>query len=136
MILKVFRMSRPKSEKPRKQRKYVGTAPLHIRRKLVASHLSGELRKKYGMRAISIRKGDEVAVMRGEFRKRAGKVTRIDTNKYKVYVEGVVVKRTDGTERQAGLHASNLLVTALNLDDKKRAASIEKHKKPAAKKEK
>lgn len=129
-------MARPKSEKPRKQRKFVRFAPLHIRRKLIASHLSDELRKQYGVRSLPVRKGDEVAVMRGKFRKRAGKIARIDTEKYRVYVEGVVVKRTDGTERQAGLHASNLLVTRLNLDDKKRAASIEKHKKPAAKKAK
>jgi large subunit ribosomal protein L24 len=121
-------MARPKSEKPRKQRKYVRFAPLHIRRKLIASHLSDELRKQYGVRSLPVRKGDEVAVMRGKFRKRGGKITRVDTEKYMVYVEGVVVKRTDGTERQAGLHASNLLLTKLSLDDKRRAASIEKHK--------
>ncbi|MCX6820793.1 MAG: 50S ribosomal protein L24 [Candidatus Aenigmarchaeota archaeon] len=126
-------MARPKSAKARKQRKYVRFAPLHIRRKLIAAHLSDELRKQYGARALPIRKGDEVTVMRGKFRKKSGKVTRINTGKYRVYVEGAVIKRTDGTERQAGLHASNLLVTKLALDDKRRAASLEKHK-PAAKK--
>jgi len=126
-------MARPKSAKARKQRKYVRFAPLHIRRKLIAAHLSDDLRKQYGARALPIRKGDEVVVMRGKFRKKSGKITRIDTEKYRVYVEGAVIKRTDGTERQAGLHASNLLVTKLALEDKRRAASLEKHK-PAAKK--
>lgn len=128
-------MARPKSAKARKQRKYVLFAPLHIRRKFIASHLSDELRKQYGVRALPLRKGDEVVVMRGKFRKRAGKVARIDTKKYRVYIEGVVIKRTEGTERQIGLHASNLLLTKLTLDDKRRAASIAKHK-PAAKKAK
>ncbi|MFH1623270.1 MAG: 50S ribosomal protein L24 [Candidatus Aenigmatarchaeota archaeon] len=121
-------MARPKSAKARKQRKFVRTAPLHIRRKLIASHLQADIRKQYGVRSLPLRKGDEVAVMRGKFRKRSGKVSRIDTDKYRVYVEGVVVKRTDGTERQAGLRASNLMITRLNLDDKRRAASIERHK--------
>jgi len=121
-------MARPKSAKPRKQRKFVRTAPLHIRRKMIASHLQADIRKQYGVRSLPLRKGDEVTVMRGKFRKRSGKVSRINTDKYLVYVEGVVVKRTDGTERQAGLHASNLMITRLNLDDKRRAASIERHK--------
>jgi len=121
-------MARPKSAKARKQRKFVLTAPLHIRRKLIASHLQAELRRQYGVRSLPLRKGDEVAVMRGKFRKRSGKVSRIDAGKYRVYVEGVVVKRTDGTERQAGLRASNLMITRLNLDDKRRAASVERHK--------
>lgn len=128
-------MARPKSSKPGKQRKYVRFAPLHVRRKLIASHLSDELRKQYGVRALPVKKGDDIVVMRGKFRKRAGKIARIDTGKYRVYVEGVVAKRTDGTERQAGLHASNLLVTKLNLDDKKRLAAVERHK-PAQKKAK
>ena len=119
-------MKRPKSKKPRKQRKFLYTAPLHIRRKLIAAHLSKELREKYGVRSLPLRKGDEVEVMRGRFKKRTGRVARIDTKKYKVYVDGIMIRRTDGTERQAALHPSNLKIIKLALEDKKRLKVLER----------
>lgn len=119
-------MMHPKSAKPRKQRKFIRTAPLHIRRKLMAAHLSDELRKQYGRRSVPVRKGDDVVVMRGKFKKRSGKIARVDTNKYKVYIEGVMVRRTDGTERQAPIHPSKLKITELNLQDKKRAEALKR----------
>jgi len=96
------------------------TAPLHIRRKLMAAHLSKELKKEFKKRSVPVRKGDEVAVMRGKFKKRGGKIARVDLNKYRVYIEGLMIRRTDGTERQVGIHPSNLKITKLNLEDKKR----------------
>jgi large subunit ribosomal protein L24 len=124
-------MRRPKSSKARKQRKFQAEAPLHNRRKMMAAHLSDELRKRHQVRAVPLRKGDEVVVMRGDFRKKAGKVARVDSAKYKVYVEGLMIKKTDGTERQVGLHPSNLLITKLALEDKMRNVG----KAPAAKEE-
>lgn len=125
-------MKQPKSKKPKKQRKFLRSAPLHKRRKMIAAHLSKGLRTKYKRRAVPARKGDEVSVMRGKFKKRTGKIARIDTQKYKIYIEGVMVKRTDGTERMAPLHASNLKIIKLNLEDKKRFKSI----RPTSKKKK
>jgi ribosomal protein L24p/L26e, archaeal/eukaryotic len=49
----------------RKQRKAHFTAPSHIRRKIMSTHLSKDLRKKYNVRAVPIRKDDEVIVVRG-----------------------------------------------------------------------
>ena len=115
---------RPKSKKPKKQRKFIRTAPLHARRRLMAAHLSADLKKQYKRRSFPVRKGDEVVVMRGKFKKRSGKVARVDIKKYRVYIEGVMIKRTDGTERQAGIHPSNLRINKLNLDDKKRVAAL------------
>ncbi len=119
----------PKSKKPRKQRKFLFSAPLHIRRKLLASHLSKELRQKYKTRSFPVRKGDEVEIMRGKFKKKKGKISKVDLKKYKVYVEGITVKRTDGTERQPPLHPSNLKIINLNLEDKRRVKSIERKMK-------
>ena len=75
-------MKRPKSKKPRKQRKFLKLAPLHIRRKMIAAHLSKELREKYKRRSIPVRKGDEVKIMRGEFKGMIGKIVKVDTKKY------------------------------------------------------
>lgn len=122
-------MKHPESKKPTKQRKFLFTAPLHLRRKMVASHLSKDLRAKYKTRSLPIRKGDEVLIMRGKFKKKTGKITKVDPKKYKVYIEGIMVRRTDGTERQAPIHPSNLMIMNLNLDDKRRVKIIERKTK-------
>jgi len=119
-------MKRPKSKKARKQRKFLFTAPIHIRRKMMAAHLSKELREKYKRRSLPLRKGDEVEVMRGEFKGKRGKVSRIDLKKYKVYIEGITRRKTTGTEVQVPIHPSNLRIISLNLDDKKRVEALER----------
>ncbi len=119
-------MKRPKSKKPRKQRKFLYQAPLHLRRKMLAAHLSKELREKYKTRSLPVRKGDEVEVMRGEYKGSKGKIIRVDTKKYKVYVEGITRKRTDGTERLVPIHPSNLKIINLNLEDKRRVKILER----------
>ena len=110
-------MKRPKSKKPRKQRKFLYEAPLHLRKKMIASHLSKELREKYKRRSLPLRVGDEVEVMRGKFKGKSGKVVKIDTKKYRVYVEGVMIKKTSGEEKLFPLHPSKLKIINLDLSD-------------------
>ncbi len=124
-------MKRPKSKKPRKQRKFLYKAPLHLRRKMISAHLSKELREKYGKRSIPLRRGDEVKIMRGEFKGTVGKVVKIDTKKYKVYVDTVKKKRSIGTEYLVPLSPSNLMILKLNLDDKYRMKILERGKSGA-----
>jgi len=112
------------SKKPRKQRKYVYHAPLHIRHKFLSAHLSKELREKYKKRSFPVRKGDEVQIMRGKFKKKTGKISRTDTNKIKVYIDGVTRKKVDGSEIQVPIHPSNLKIINLNLEDKKRIKAL------------
>jgi large subunit ribosomal protein L24 len=121
------------SRQPRKQRKYLANAPIHIRHKLLSSHLSKELRKKYGKRNFPIRKGDSVKVMRGEYKKKTGKIESVNMKKLKVLLEGVYKSKKDGTKIKVYFMPSNLLITELNLDDKKRTEAINR-KFTAAKK--
>jgi large subunit ribosomal protein L24 len=125
-------MKRPKSKKPRKQRKFLYKAPLHIRRKMISAHLSKELREKYKRRSFPLRKGDEVKVMRGEFKGTIGKIVRVDTKKYKVYVDTVKKKRSVGTEYLVPVSPSNLMITKLNLEDKYRLKMLERGKNVAS----
>jgi len=125
-------MKRPKSKKPRKQRKFLKLAPLHIRRKMIAAHLSKELREKYKRRSIPVRKGDEVKIMRGEFKGMIGKIVKVDTKKYKVYVDVAKKKRTIGTEYLVPISPSNLMVINLNLEDKYRQKMLERGKSGAS----
>lgn len=102
------------------------TAPLHLKRKILSSHLSKELREKYKRRAMPVRKGDEVQVMSGKLKGKTGKIARVNFKKYRVYLEGVTRKRTVGTEAQISLSPSKLKIISLNLDDKKRQKIIER----------
>ena len=118
-----------RSKQPRKQRKYNYNAPLHIKGKFMAAHLSKDLMKKYNRRSIRLRKGDKVIVLRGQFKKKKGNVERVDLKKSKVYISGVEMIKKDGTKVFYPIHPSNLVVTELNLDDKKRIAVANKSKK-------
>jgi large subunit ribosomal protein L24 len=113
-----------KSKKPKKQRKSLFQAALHFRRKFMAAHLSKELREKYKTRSFPVRKGDEVEVTRGKFVKKRGKISKVDPKNYKIYIEGISIKRTDGTERLRPIHPSNLKILNLNLTDKKRVKAL------------
>jgi len=108
------------SSQPRKQRKYSANAPLHIKRKLLGVNLSKELRKKYNRRNIPVVKGDTVKIMVGKFKKKNGKIISIDTKSSKIKIEGIMIKKQDGSKANVKIHPSNLQIIELNLNDKKR----------------
>ena len=108
------------SKQPRKQRRRLFKAPLHVRQKLVAAHLSKELREELGTRSLPVRKGDTVKVMRGKFRGKQGKVVRVDLRRVRVYVEGLTVKKADGREVLVPIHPSNLLIVDVDRSDERR----------------
>ncbi len=55
------------SSSRRKARKRYFTAPSHIRRRLMSAPLNKELRRRYNVRSLPIRKDDEVAVCISSF---------------------------------------------------------------------
>lgn len=114
------------SRKPRKQRKYRHNAPLHIKKKFMASHLSKELREKYKTRSLPLRKGDKVIIAKGQFKGTTGKIEKINLKRTRVFVENVKIEKNDGTMTMFPLSPSNLIITTLNLDDKKRVESLRK----------
>ena len=114
------------STQPRKQRKYRAKAPLHAKQKMIKSHLNKNLRKEYGKRSMGIRKGDEVIIMRGRHKKIAGKVTDVDMKNLKVYVDNVKTKKVSGQEIQVGIDPSNIMITKIYLDDKKRIKALKR----------
>lgn len=118
--MKKFSKSWISSKNPKKQRKFVFNAPLHLRSNLVVSHLSKELRKKYLKRGLRVRIGDKVIVTSGQFKKKSGKVEKVNTKKGKVYITGIDIVKKDGSKTLYPIHASNLVITELNLGDKRR----------------
>ena len=124
-----------KSLKPRKQRKEYFNAPLHKRRKWISSHLEENLLLKYDRRRISLVKDDTVKVMRGSYKGHEGKITRVNQRRIQVEVEGLVMTKADGKKIAKPIHASNLLITKLNLTDRWRRKKLERNLSTEVKKE-
>ncbi|KAB0406343.1 hypothetical protein E2I00_009100 [Balaenoptera physalus] len=72
---------------PSENRKRHFHAPSHIRRKIMSSPVSKELRQKYNVRSMPIRKDDEVQR-----------------------------EKANGTTVHVGIHSSKVVITRLNLD--------------------
>tara|TARA_Y100000310_G_C20634082_1_gene790256 strand:+ start:400 stop:780 length:381 start_codon:yes stop_codon:yes gene_type:complete len=122
----IFSTSWKSSKQPRKQRKYVYNAPNHIKKKLVSTNLSKELRKKYNKRNIPIRKGDKVKILRGQFKGKVGEITKVDLKNIKVNIDKIELLKKDGNKVPYPITPSNLMITELKLEDKKRKKLLER----------
>ncbi len=123
------------SKQPRKQRKYSANAPLHLKRKLLGVNLTKELRKKYGKRNLPVRKGDSVRIMKGRFKNKQGKIISVDVKNLKLKIDGIMIKKRDGSKVGVKIHPSNLQIVELNLEDKKRMKMSKESKKEETKSE-
>jgi large subunit ribosomal protein L24 len=113
-----------KSKQPRKQRKALYNAPLHLRNRLMSAMLSKELKEKYNKNALPVRKGDVVKVLRGSFKGVEGEVTKVMYKSYRIYVEGVLNKKQDGKETPYPIHPSNVMIVKLDESDEKRFKNL------------
>ncbi len=135
MVNNKFTTSWKSSVQPRKQRKYTYNLPLHLKQKQMHVHLSADLRKKYGYRNILVRKGDKVKILKGQFAKKEGKIETVNLNRGKVFVIGIEIIKKDGTKLPYPLLPSNLMITELDLSDRKRKDKLELKNKNPVKKE-
>jgi len=117
-----------KSKKPGKQRLAQINAPHHIRRKFMTAKLVRELREKLGIKRLPVRKGDVVRVVRGEWTGHEGKVVAVDYKKIALHIDGVTIKKADGTPVYYPIHPSNVMIVKLDLSDKFRRRIIERRK--------
>jgi large subunit ribosomal protein L24 len=109
-----------KSKQPRKKRKYIANAPLHIKRKFLSSNLSKELRKKQNKKNIPVKKGDTIKIMRGKFKNKKGKIQKVFTKLSRITIEGIQVKKQDGSKTSVKIRPCNVQIIELNTDDTKR----------------
>ncbi len=117
------------STSPKKQRKYRMNAPLHIKRKMLSVHLSKELRAKYKTRNILLKKGDSVIITRGKFKGQEGKVDKVYTKQLKVSVDSAKNITKKGNKVPFKIRPSALIITDLNLSDRRRLKKIESYGK-------
>jgi large subunit ribosomal protein L24 len=114
------------SKKPRKKRKELYQAPSHVRRKHFSANLSPELREKHGARSVPVRMDDTVTIVRGDFTGMEGKVTKLDSKNYRIYVEGVTREKVDGSTVLVPIHPSKVEIKRLKLDDKWRKKILDR----------
>jgi len=133
------------SKKAGKQRLEQRKSPLHTKRKRIRARLVSDDPDLLYVRTVTVRVGDEVEVLRGDFshpnsiksesrgkrlgqsRGRAGiksKVVEIDAKNDRGYVEGLTQNTADGKEEAVPVRPSNLIVTKLYEGDPLRIKRI------------
>merc|ERR1719473_1653360 len=120
------------SSSRRKSRKAYFQATSVERRILMSAPLSKELRQRYNVRSLPIRKDDEVQITRGHYHDREGKVTTVYRKKWGIHVERVTRDKANGQTVQVGIRPSKVMITKLKLD-KDRKALLERKNRAKAK---
>ncbi|KAF7490783.1 60S ribosomal protein L26 [Sarcoptes scabiei] len=102
----------------------------------MSAPLSKDLRQKYGVRTMPIRKDDEVQVrmtaffqiyltsmfsdsqiVRGHFKgNQFGKVVSVYRSKYVIYIERIQREKASGANVYVGIHPSKVLIVKLKMD--------------------
>ncbi|HXW95577.1 MAG TPA: 50S ribosomal protein L24 [Nitrososphaerales archaeon] len=89
------------------------------------SQLSAELRERHRRRSVRPRVGDTVRIVRGEFKDIEGKITRVDSRRGAVMVEGVTREKIKGGTSPVPISSSKVVITGLTLEDKIRKGKLE-----------
>jgi len=121
------------SSSRRKSRKRHFSAPSSIRRKIMSSSLSKELRNKYHTRTLPVRRDDEVRIVRGHYKGRDGKVTQVYRKKWVIHVDRVQRDKANGSSVPIGINPSNVVITSIKLDKDRRAILERKDRSKTAK---
>lgn len=103
------------------------------RAKIMSAGLSKELREKHSVRAVPIRKDDEVKVVRGTYAGRDGKVIACYRKKYVIHVERITDTKINQQTYQVPIHPSNVEITKLHLDPDRKKLLARKAKKTSDK---
>merc|ERR1712036_103602 len=83
----------------------------------MSTPLSKELRQKYNVRSIPIRKDDEVQVVRGHYKgQQVGKVVSVYRKKFCIYIERIQREKANGASVYVGIHPSKVSIVKLKMD--------------------
>lgn len=119
----------------RKSRLAHFSAPSHIRYTLLSANLSRELRQRYGIKSLPVRRDDEVTVVRGSSKDAKGKVSQVYRKRWCLYIEKLSKNRANGATIRLPIHPSNVVLTKLkitpdrqNIIDRRAAGRADKNK--------
>src|SRR5689334_7456727 len=105
--------------------------PKHLHDARICSALIEGLRRQYRRRNARVIKGDTVKVMRGEYTGIEGKVEKVNTERGTLAIEGVQREKIKGGNVKVQIHASNVTILSLNLQDKYRQTKLQNLKHDA-----
>jgi large subunit ribosomal protein L24 len=92
----------------------------------VSSNVTSGLREQYGKRSLRPIKGDTIKVLRGEYSGIEGKIEKVNTKTGALSIEGVQREKIRGGNVKVPIHASNVQIVSLKLDDKFRLKVAER----------
>ena len=95
----------------------------------VSSNVTSNLREQYGKRSLRSIKGDTIKVLRGEYSGIEGKIEKVNTKTGTLSIEGVQREKIRGGNVKVPIHASNVQIVSLKLDDKFRLKVAERRAK-------
>ena len=116
-----------KPTKMRNRQRY--RAMNQVASKQICAPISKDLRKKYSRRSARIMLDDTIKVIRGEYKGITGKVSKISTDSNSIAIEGNKKEKLKGDKIDVYIHTTNVIITALNTDDKWRLKILEKKPK-------
>lgn len=87
----------------------------------MSAPLSEELRQKYNVRSLPVRKDDEVIVTRGTYKNREGKIVACYRKKFVIHIDRLTREKANGTSVPIGIDASKVRITKLKLDKDRKA---------------
>ena len=99
-----------------KVRKAFFTATKDAKHVAMSAPLSKEMRETYGVKALPIRRGDEVRVVRGKYQDREGAVTAVKLSTMRIEVENVSTEKVTTQQVSVPIHPSNVVITKVKMD--------------------
>lgn len=133
--MKTFSKTWKESKDKSKQRKYKFNAPLHTKRAMLSANISKELREKYTRRSFPVVVGDKVKIMRGSFKGKTGKITKVNVKDAKLLLDVAYTMKKSGAKAFYPVDASSVQIVDFNLKDsmREKALSGKTSEKKAAK---
>ena len=101
-------------------------APQHIVSKRISASLSDSLQSQYNTKTVRLRKNDVVKILSGEYKNLDGKITHVYLADGTISVDGITREKLAGGTTPVKIHASNVMVTSLDLKDPKRKTKLER----------
>jgi len=98
----------------------------------MSAPLSRELREKYHVRSLPVRKDDEVLIVRGSNKGKIGKIVQVYRKKWVIHVEKVTRDKANGATVPIGIHPSKVQIVKLKLDKNRKKIFDRKEKGRAA----
>lgn len=82
----------------------------------MSCHLSKELREKHKVRALPIKRGDEVKILKGKAKGKSGKVVQVYRKKWVIYVDKVNREKQNGQSVFLPLKPTYCVIEKLHLN--------------------